>query len=217
MRPAVLLFLLLAAVGAGLAVALAGSGPSPRQPVLQPATVQPENGPPAEATFAGGCFWCVEEAFDHVPGVVSTTSGYTGGHLANPSYQQVSSGGTGHAESVRVLYDPSVTSYEKLLDAFWHNIDPTDAGGQFCDRGDSYRSAIFYHDAEQQRLAEASKQSLERSGRFDEPIATQIVPAGEFYPAEEYHQDYYRKNPVRYKLYKWNCRRAQRLEQIWGT
>ncbi|HWC07245.1 MAG TPA: peptide-methionine (S)-S-oxide reductase MsrA [Gemmatimonadota bacterium] len=170
----------------------------------------------AQATFAGGCFWCVEEAFDKVPGVVSTTSGYTGGRTPDPSYDQVSAGGTGHAEAVWVVYDTGVTTYEKLLEAFWRNIDPTDGGGQFCDRGDSYRSAIFTHGEEQARLAEASKRALDASGRFDEPIATAVVPAGPFYPAEEYHQDYYRKNPVRYKLYKWNCRRAQRLEQIWG-
>lgn len=170
----------------------------------------------AEATFAGGCFWCVEEAFDEVLGVVSTTSGYTGGRTLDPSYEEVSSGGTGHAEAVRVVYDTGVTSYAKLLDAFWRNVDPTDGGGQFCDRGDSYRSAIFTHGEEQRRLAEASKQGLAASDRFDEPIATEVVPAGPFYPAEAYHQDYYEKNPVRYKLYKWNCRRAQRLEQIWG-
>ncbi|HET6341630.1 MAG TPA: peptide-methionine (S)-S-oxide reductase MsrA [Gemmatimonadota bacterium] len=170
----------------------------------------------AEATFAGGCFWCVEEAFDAVPGVVSTTSGYTGGQTRDPSYEEVSSGGTGHAEAVRVVYDAEVTTYAKLLDTFWRNIDPTDGGGQFCDRGDSYRSAIFTHGEEQGRLAEASKRALEESGRFDKPIATEIVPAGRFYEAESYHQDYYRNNPTRYKLYKWNCRRAQRLEQIWG-
>jgi peptide-methionine (S)-S-oxide reductase len=170
----------------------------------------------AEATFAGGCFWCVEEAFDEVPGVVSTTSGYTGGRIRDPSYEEVSAGETGHAEAVRVVFDTAVTSYAKLIDAFWRNVDPTDGGGQFCDRGDSYRSAIFTHDEEQRRLAEASKRALDESGRFDEPIATEIVPAGPFYPAEAYHQNYYRKNPVRYKLYKWNCRRAQRLEQIWG-
>ena len=210
MRSLGLAVLSLIVTGLGLAAVLAGSD-DPR-PAARPGAVFRT----AEATFAGGCFWCVEEAFDTVAGVISTTSGYTGGHQPDPSYREVSAGGTGHAEAVRVRYDPSATSYESLLDTFWKNIDPTDAGGQFCDRGDSYRSAIFYHDDEQRRLAEASRESLERSGRFDEPIATQIVPAGEFYPAEEYHQDYYRENPVRYKLYKWNCRRAQRLEQIWG-
>ncbi|MGH7558910.1 MAG: peptide-methionine (S)-S-oxide reductase MsrA [Gemmatimonadota bacterium] len=211
MRSAGLIVLSLALAGLGLAAVLDRSGNSPRR---TPADL--DHPQTAEATFAGGCFWCVEEAFDHVPGVVSTTSGYTGGDTPDPSYEQVSSGGTGHAEAVRVVYDPSRTTYEALLNAFWHNIDPTDSGGQFCDRGDSYRSAIFYHGSEQRRLAEVSKQALERSGRFDEPIATEIVPAGEFYPAEDYHQDYYDKNPIRYKLYKWNCRRAQRLEQIWG-
>ncbi|MGH7572783.1 MAG: peptide-methionine (S)-S-oxide reductase MsrA [Gemmatimonadota bacterium] len=211
MRSAGLIVLSLALAGLGLTAVLAGSG-SPSRPEAG----RLEHAQTAEATFAGGCFWCVEEAFDHVPGVVSTTSGYTGGDTRDPSYEQVSSGGTGHAEAVRVVYDPSATSYQTLLDAFWRNIDPTDAGGQFCDRGDSYRSAIFYHDDGQRRLAEASKRALEGSGRFDAPIATEIEPAGEFYPAEEYHQDYYEKNPVRYKLYKWNCRRAQRLEQIWG-
>ncbi len=211
MRPAGLIILFLALAGLGLAAALASSGDGARNE-----TRAPRPGQTAEATFAGGCFWCVEEAFDEVPGVVSTTSGYTGGHEPDPSYREVSAGGTGHAEGVRVRYDPAVTGYEQLLEVFWRNIDPTDTGGQFCDRGDSYRTAIFYHDAEQRRLAEDSKRSLERSGRFDRPIATQILLVGEFYAAEEYHQDYYEKNPVRYKLYKWNCRRAQRLEQIWG-
>lgn len=211
MRPASLIVLSLALAGLGLAAVFAGSDDASSS-----GAGSPELSPTAEATFAGGCFWCVEEAFDKVPGVISTTSGYTGGRTAHPSYREVSAGKTGHAEAVRITYDPAVTDYARLLATFWKNIDPTDAGGQFCDRGDSYRSAIFYHDEEQRRLAEASKRSLERSARFDEPIATEIVPAEEFYPAEEYHQDYYEKNPVRYKLYKWNCRRAQRLEQIWG-
>lgn len=168
------------------------------------------------AIFAGGCFWCVEEAFDKVSGVVSTTSGYTGGHVANPTYEQVSGGGTGHYEAVQVVYDPAVVSYETLLDTFWHNIDPTDAGGQFCDRGESYRAAIFYGDSEQRRLAEASLRELRRSKPFDGDVVTEIIPASEFYPAEEYHQDYYTKNPLRYKYYKWSCGRAQRLEELWG-
>lgn len=211
MRRAIPIVLSLALAGVGLAAVLAGSGDASR------GGARPSGpSPTAEASFAGGCFWCVEEAFDAVPGVVSTTSGYTGGRTSDPSYEEVAAGRTGHAEAVRVVYDPAVTGYARLLDTFWRNIDPTDAGGQFCDRGDSYRSAIFYHDAEQRRLAEASKRSLEGSGRFDEPIVTTIVPAGEFYPAEEYHQNYYEKNPVRYKLYKWNCRRAQRLDRIWG-
>ena len=168
----------------------------------------------AVATFAGGCFWCMEPPFDELPGVVSTTSGYTGGRNANPTYEQVSSGATGHAESVQVRYDPKKVSYETLLEVFWRNIDPLTANRQFCDRGPQYRSAIFYHDAEQRRLAESSKETLD--GRFAEPIVTQIEPAGAFYPAEEYHQDYYKKNPVRYKLYRWNCGRDARLSQVWG-
>ncbi len=168
----------------------------------------------AVATFAGGCFWCMEPPFDELPGVVSTTSGYTGGRNANPTYEHVSSGTTGHAESVQVRYDPKKVSYETLLEVFWHSIDPLTANRQFCDRGPQYRSAIFYHDEEQRRLAESSKEAL--NGRFAEPIVTEIEPAGAFYPAEEYHQDYYKKNPVRYKLYRWNCGRDARLSQVWG-
>jgi peptide-methionine (S)-S-oxide reductase len=168
----------------------------------------------AIATFAGGCFWCVEADFDKVDGVISTTSGYTGGHTANPSYEQVSHGGTGHAEAVEIVYDPAKVSYKKLLDVFWHNIDPLAKDRQFCDHGDQYRSAIFYHDEEQRALAEASKAAVEK--RFEQPVATQIVSAGPFYKAEEYHQDYYMKNPVRYKFYRFNCGRDARLEQLWG-
>jgi peptide-methionine (S)-S-oxide reductase len=168
----------------------------------------------ATAIFAGGCFWCMEGPFDVLPGVVSTTSGYTGGHLVNPSYEQVSAGGTGHAESVLVRYDPRKIDYAKLLDAFWHNIDPFAVDAQFCDHGHQYRSAIFYANDEQRRLAEASKADLQK--KFDKPIATAIEPAGAFYPAEEYHQDYYQKNPVRYKFYRYHCGRDQRLAQIWG-
>jgi peptide-methionine (S)-S-oxide reductase len=186
----------------------------------RPASAQTST-PPADrrlltATFAGGCFWCMEEAFEKVGGVVSVTSGYTGGAVRNPDYEQVSSGGTGHAESVEVRYDPDKVSYQGLLDVFWHNIDPLAKDRQFCDVGSQYRSAIFYHDAEQQKLAEASKQALLESKRFSQPIVTEIVPAGAFYPAETYHQDYYKKNPVRYKFYKFNCGRAQRLEALWG-
>jgi peptide-methionine (S)-S-oxide reductase len=175
------------------------------------------SGAQAVATFAGGCFWCMEHPFDQLEGVVSVTSGYTGGRTANPTYEQVSSGTTGHAESVQVVYDPAKVSYEKLLDVFWHNIDPLTANAQFCDRGTQYRSAIFYHDDEQRRLAEASKRQLESSGRFTQPIATEIVAASAFYPAEEYHQHYYRKNPVRYRFYRWNCGRDQRLKEVWGA
>ena len=168
----------------------------------------------AVATFAGGCFWCMEPPFDELPGVVSTTSGYTGGRMANPTYEQVSSGTTAHAESVQVRYDPKRVSYEKLLEVFWLNIDPLTANRQFCDRGSQYRSAIFYHDEEQRRLAQGSKEALD--GRFGESIVTEIMPASRFYPAEEYHQDYYKKNPLRYKLYRWNCGRDARLAQLWG-
>ena len=168
------------------------------------------------AIFAGGCFWCMEHAMDDVAGVKSTTSGYTGGHVKNPTYAMVSSGGTGHAESVKVVYDPKVVTYAKLLDAFWHNIDPLVKDAQFCDHGTQYRSSIFYLSDEQKKLAEASKTALVKSGRFKLPIQTQIVKAGTFYPAEGYHQNYYLKNPIRYKYYKYACGRAQRLEQLWG-
>ncbi len=170
----------------------------------------------AVATFAGGCFWCMEHPFEKLDGVVEVVSGYTGGHVENPTYRQVSAGGTGHAEAVRITYDPAVIGYGKLLEVFWRNIDPTDAGGQFVDRGDQYRSAIFYHDEEQKRLAERSKAQMAASGRFDGPIVTEIVPASTFYPAEEYHQDYYRKNPLRYYFYRSGSGRDEYLEKTWG-
>jgi len=170
----------------------------------------------ARATFAGGCFWCMEEAFEPIDGVVSVVSGYIGGRTPRPTYEQVSAGGTGYAEAVEIRYDPSKVSYDRLLQHFWRNIDPLAVDRQFCDGGNQYRSAIFYHDAEQRRAAEASKAALERSGQLKGTIATQIVEAGPFYAAEEYHQDYYRKNPQRYKFYKWSCGRAQRLAQLWG-
>jgi peptide-methionine (S)-S-oxide reductase len=175
----------------------------------------PEDGH-AVATFAGGCFWCMEPPFDELDGVLSTISGYTGGSTVDPTYQEVSAGGTGHAEVVQVTYDPAKVTYEQLLDVFWPNIDPLDAGGQFCDRGDSYRTGIFVHGEEQRRLAEESKQALTDSRRFAQPIVTEIVDAGPFYPAEDYHQDYYQTNPVRYKFYRWNCGRDQRLTELWG-
>jgi peptide-methionine (S)-S-oxide reductase len=171
--------------------------------------------PTAIATFAGGCFWCVESDFDKVEGVISTTSGYTGGTLANPTYQDVGHGGTGHAEAVEIVYDPAKVSYEKLLDVFWHNHDPLAKNRQFCDRGDQYRPAIFYHNDEQRRLAEATKAKHQQ--RFKQPIQTEIVAAGRFYKAEEYHQDYYLKNPVRYKFYRFNCGRDARLEELWSS
>ncbi len=179
---------------------------------------QPLAGKPvtAKATFAGGCFWCVEEAFDPVPGVISTASGYMGGQLKNPSYEQVSAGRTGHAEVVQVEYDPAKVSYGKLLEVFWRNIDPTQKDAQFCDQGSQYRSAIFYHDEQQKRLAEASKAALMKNKPFKGGIVTEITKASEFYPAEGYHQDFYQKNPVRYKFYKTGCGRAARLKQLWG-
>jgi peptide-methionine (S)-S-oxide reductase len=168
------------------------------------------------ATFAGGCFWCMEPPFDDLDGVISTTSGYTGGSKKNPTYKEVSRGGTGHAEAIQIVYDPMRISYEELLNVFWHNIDPTNANGQFCDWGNQYRSSIFYHDAEQEHLAKQSKSALIESNTFDAPVVTVITPATTFYPAEDYHQDYYQKNPVRYKFYRYGCGRDKRLEELWG-
>ncbi len=169
-----------------------------------------------KATFAGGCFWCMTPPFEKLEGVKEVISGYTGGHVVNPTYEEVVSETTGHRESVEVIYDPSIVTYEKLLDVFWRQINPTDAGGQFVDRGESYTSAIFYHNEEQKRLAEESKKKLEQSGRFDKPVVTAILPAGPFYRAEDYHQDYWKKNPVRYKFYRYNSGRDQYLTKIWG-
>jgi peptide-methionine (S)-S-oxide reductase len=196
---------------AAVAIALAAAGAVAQQD----ATTMPKDGH-ALATFAGGCFWCMEPPYDKLDGVLATTSGYAGGDKADPTYQEVSAGGTGHAEVVQITYDPAKVSYEALLEVFWRNIDPLDAGGQFCDRGDQYRTAIFVHDEEQRQLAEASKQALVDSGRFEQPIVTEIAAAGPFYPAEDYHQDYYEKNPLRYKFYRWNCGRDQRLAEVWG-
>ncbi len=174
-------------------------------------------GDPAVATFAGGCFWCMEPPFDKLDGVISTTSGYTGGLVKKPTYKEVSAGGTGHAEAIQVRYDPDKISYAELLETFWHNIDPTTVDRQFCDRGSQYRSAIFVHDAAQRTAAERSKAALEANKPFDGPIVTEIVKAGIFYPAEDYHQDYYLKNPIRYKYYRYGCGRDDRLEELWGT
>ena len=201
MRPAYQLLVL----GTMLISIVSAPGPARGEPALK------------EATFAGGCFWCMEGPFDKLEGVISTTSGYTGGGKKNPTYEEVSAGGTGHAESVRVVYDPARVSYERLLDVFWHNIDPLARERQFCDAGNQYRSAVFYHDEAQRLAAAASKSTLEASGRLKGPIATQIVPAGEFWPAEEYHQDYYKKNPIRYKYYRGGCGRDARLKEIWGA
>ena len=170
----------------------------------------------AHATFAGGCFWCMEPPFEKLPGVVSVTSGYTGGSVPHPTYEQVSAGVTGHAESVDVVYDPAKIGYEKLLDVFWHNVDPTTRDAQFCDHGRQYRTAIFFHDETQQKLALASKAALEASKKLPGPIVTEIVPASTFWPAEDYHQHYHEKNPVRYKFYRWNCGRDRRLHEVWG-
>jgi len=169
----------------------------------------------AKATFAGGCFWCMEPPFDALDGVVSTTSGYTGGHTANPTYEQVSAGKTGHAEAVEIVYDPRKVTYARLLEVFWRNIDPLTANAQFCDVGNQYRSGIFVHDATQRKLAEASKDAAAQ--RLQKPIVTEITAASQFWPAEEYHQDYYKKNPIRYKFYRSSCGRDRRLEAIWGA
>ncbi|MCP3954844.1 MAG: peptide-methionine (R)-S-oxide reductase MsrB [Desulfobacterales bacterium] len=169
-----------------------------------------------DAVFAGGCFWCTESDFEKVDGVSEAISGYTGGHVTNPSYQQVSSGGTGHIEAVKVVYDPEKISYPELLDIFWRHVNPTDGGGQFVDRGPQYRSAIFYAGEEQHRQAETSKAQLAASGHFNMPIVTDLLPLGTFYPAEDYHQDYYKKNPIRYKLYRANSGRDRYLKKTWG-
>jgi peptide-methionine (S)-S-oxide reductase len=193
------------------AVALAaGTGPALAQTQAAPAP------PPglAVATFAAGCFWCVEPPFDKLDGVVSTTSGYTGGHSLAPTYADVTAGGTGHTEAVQVVYDPAKVAYTTLLEAFWRNVDPLDADGQFCDRGDSYRPGIFVHDDAQRTAAEASKAAL--AGRFPQPVVVPIEPASTFWAAEDYHQDYYLKNPRRYSLYRWGCGRDARLAQVWG-
>lgn len=170
----------------------------------------------AKATFAGGCFWCVEADFDKVPGVLSTTSGYIGGTVANPSYEQVSSKATGHAEAVEIVFDPAKVSYAELVNHFWRTIDPTTRDRQFCDVGSPYRTAIFTHDAQQAAVAKQSLDALERTKPFKEPIVTVVLPATTFYPAESYHQDYYKKNPVRYAYYRAACGRDARLEQLWG-
>ncbi|MBI1823150.1 MAG: peptide-methionine (S)-S-oxide reductase MsrA [Nitrospirae bacterium] len=168
------------------------------------------------ATFAGGCFWCMVPPFKKLDGVLSVTSGYTGGHLENPRYEQVSAGGTGHAESVQIVYDPQKISYQRLLEVFWHNVDPTVVDQQFCDIGNQYRSEIFYHSDLQKKWAEESKATLEKTKPFKNPIVTQITAASKFYPAEKYHQDFFSKNPIRYRFYRHHCGRDQRLEELWG-
>ena len=201
-------------LAAGLAIGLALSLTARSQTAAAPSTTASAN--TAKAVFAGGCFWCVESDFDKVAGVLSTTSGYTGGTVANPSYEQVSAKRTGHAEAVEIVYDPAKVSFEKLVEHFWRTIDPTTKDRQFCDAGSPYRTAIFAQNAEQLKIAQASKAALEKSKPFKEPIVTEVVQGGAFYPAEDYHQDYYKKNPVRYKYYRTSCGRDARLKQLWG-
>ncbi len=186
--------------------------------LLAAALLRPSEARAAEETaiFAGGCFWCVEADFDYVPGVLSTISGYIGGDAPNPTYAQVSAGGTGYYEAVKITFNPDIVSYEKLLDTFWRSVDPTDAGGQFCDRGDSYKTAIFTLSDAQKEIATQSKVTLQRAGQLDDPIVTVIRTATAFYPAEDYHQDYYARNPVRYKYYRFSCGRDARIADLWG-
>jgi peptide-methionine (S)-S-oxide reductase len=202
-----LLALLLLLVAGVAAAAVVASQDSDR-------TRPPQSARAATAVFAGGCFWCTESDFDHVPGVTGTLSGYTGGSVPNPTYKQVSAGNTGHIEAVRVVYDPSQVSYATLVERFFRTIDPLDGGGQFCDRGDQYRSAIFVANAAERRIAEAAKARVAR--QLGRAIETEILPRGTFYRAEAYHQDYYRRNPVRYRFYRWNCGRDARLQEVWS-
>jgi peptide-methionine (S)-S-oxide reductase len=192
----------------------AGSTPQAPASARQAGDAPAAPGTTRRAVFAGGCFWCVEAAYEGTPGVLDVVSGFAGGTQANPSYEQVTAGGTGHYEVVQVRYDPARVSYARLLDIFWRNVDPFDAGGQFCDRGESYRAAIFAGDAAERQLAESSKAALEK--RFGKTVAVRILDAAPFYPAEDYHQDYHVKNPLRYKFYSTSCGRAARLEQVWG-
>ena len=201
-------------IAAALVVQFSVSAASSISNTPRPAASQ--RGGVEKATFAGGCFWCMERPFEELPGVISVTSGYTGGQKKSPSYEEVSAGGTGHAESVQITYDPAKISYETLLSVFWHNIDPTVQDRQFCDSGHQYRSAVFFHTEEQRRSALKSREGLDKSKPFREPVATEITPAGEFYPAEEYHQHYYKKNPIRYKYYRTACGRDRRLKELWG-
>jgi peptide-methionine (S)-S-oxide reductase len=212
-------FLQIAGFGALAFVAAFAIGIPPVGPVTRDSSLAPDPQPTAAertALFAGGCFWSMQKAFDGVSGVVSVTAGYAGGKVENPSYHQVGSGATGHAESVKVIYDPATISYDKLLDIYWHHIDPLTLDAAFCDHGPQYRSIIFYSDSGQQRAAEASKRALDESHRFPTPIVTAIEPAAPFYPAEEYHQQYYKKNPASYQAYVIGCRRNERIRQLWG-
>lgn len=207
----------LVAVAVGIGAALS-QAQQPAPPGATPATAaSPAGGKTAKAVFAGGCFWCVESDFDKVPGVISTTSGYTGGKLANPTYEQVSSKDTGHFEAVEIVFDPAKVSYEQLLEHFWRTIDPTDATGQFCDKGPPYRTAIFALDGAQLAAAQASKAALEKNKPFAAAVVTPVLMGAPFYRAEEYHQDYYKKNSVRYTYYRNSCGRDARLKQLWGA
>jgi methionine-S-sulfoxide reductase len=200
---------------AALLIALAGLAGGTTAPLRAETNTAPAK--TEIATFAAGCFWCVESDFDKVEGVLETISGYTGGTTENPKYEDVGGGATGHAEALQVTYDPTKVTYQKLLDYYWHHVDLVDGSGQFCDRGSQYRPAIFTHGAEQQKLADESKAALEKSGKFKQKIAVQIVPASTFTAAEDYHQDYYHKNPIRYKYYRSGCGRDARMEQLWGA
>ena len=207
-RTLLVLCCVLGAIRPGLAADADDTAPAPLP--------RPSDGQ-AVATFAGGCFWCMESPFDDLPGVIATTSGYIGGRVENPTYEQVSYEDTGHAEAVQVLFDPAKVSYERLLEVFWHNIDPTALDAQFCDVGHQYRSEIFYHDEAQKLAAQASRTALEKDKPFPGAIVTRISAAGPFYPAENYHQDYYKKNPVRYQFYRSRCGRDGRLKELWGS
>ena len=216
-RPFTLMF-------ASIALAVSGAASSFASGTTAAPAANPKSAAPTHAgadsmqhaTFGLGCFWSAQSTFDHRPGVISVTVGYTGGTKVNPTYEEVSSGGTGHYESIDIVYDASKTTYAKLLDIFWHNIDPTQSDGQFCDTGPEYPSMVFYHDESQHQLAVASKQKIEASGQLKKPIVTRIVAASVFYPAEEYHQEFYMKNPVHYHLYRVGCGRDARLQQLWG-
>ncbi|MBL0226044.1 MAG: peptide-methionine (S)-S-oxide reductase MsrA [Geobacteraceae bacterium] len=185
--------------------------------ILLITTSTPASAATEKATFAGGCFWCMEAPFDKLAGVISVTAGYSGGQTRNPTYEEVSAGGTGHAEVVQIVFDPSKTSYSKLLDVFWRNIDPTVKDRQFCDSGNQYRSAVFFHGESQKQAALQSRAALEKNKPFKGAIVTEITAASEFYPAEEYHQHYYKKNPLRYKYYRSSCGRDRRLNELWGS
>ena len=209
-------YLIAGGAAALFSLALVFGAPLNAQTAATKAAPQATAAVTAKASFAGGCFWCVESDFDKIPGVISTTSGYTGGRVAKPTYEQVSSHNTGHAEAVEVVYDPAKVSYQRLVAYFWHTIDPTVKDQQFCDHGSPYRTAIFAQNDEQLKIAQASRAALEKTKPFKEPIVTEITLATAFYPAEEYHQDYYKKNPVRYKYYRNGCGRDARLQQLWG-